>query len=202
MSESRAPPGLRFGRGPNERRDTPDVLSRGTCLLVLDDKLLRRSALERGWVGVASSPATLPATLEAVEPTVRLRLRTVTVDGMLTEPRGDALGGVLTGPGSFERADCTRASRRCIWAVRVRMWVSELEGGILCDDAARAALAREVFVGAGVRRVLPVVATRLPRGRVVEDVNCLGFGVTLLSAEGRRGLRWVDIGVFAGGGRS
>lgn len=128
MSDS-AFPGLRFGSGPNESRDTPDVLSRGTCLLVLDDMLLRKSVL-RGIVGVASSPATLPATLEVVEPTVRFRLRMVTVDGTAAEDRGENLGGVLIGPGSFERADCTRASRRCIWAVRVRMWVSELEGGI------------------------------------------------------------------------
>jgi hypothetical protein len=26
------PPGFRFGNGPNDKRLTPDVLSRGTCL--------------------------------------------------------------------------------------------------------------------------------------------------------------------------
>lgn len=28
---SDSPVGFRFGSGPNESRDTPDVLSRGTC---------------------------------------------------------------------------------------------------------------------------------------------------------------------------
>ncbi len=72
---------------------------------------------------------------EAVEPMVRLRDRTVTVEGTVAPPtmedRGEPLGGVLTGAGSFERADCTRASRRCIWAVSDRMCESDVEGGIL-----------------------------------------------------------------------
>jgi hypothetical protein len=32
--------GLRLGRVPNDRRETPDELSRGTCLLVLEEMLL------------------------------------------------------------------------------------------------------------------------------------------------------------------
>ena len=109
--------GLRFGSGPKERRETPEVLSRETCLFALVMLLRRWCAC----VGVASSPTTLLATLDAVDPTLRLRLRIVTVEGTAIEVRGDDFGGVLTGPGSFERADCTRASRRCICAVRVRM---------------------------------------------------------------------------------
>ena len=68
------------------------MLSRGTCLPVVELTLLRRS---RFWwwmlVGVVSSPATL---LEAVDPSVRLRLRIVTVDGTVMEERGEARGGV------------------------------------------------------------------------------------------------------------
>ena len=104
--------------------------------------------------------------LDAVDPTVRLRLRIVTVDGTLTEERGEARGGVLTGAGSFERADWTRASRRAIWAVSVRICVSELEGGGLCG-VARGGLLMDVLC-AGVRNALEAVAVRLPIGRVVE----------------------------------
>lgn len=76
--------GARLGRGPYERRLTPDVLSRGTWL-GLDE------VEERRLVGVVSSPATD----EAVDPVVRFRLLMVTVDGTLAaEPRGEARGGV------------------------------------------------------------------------------------------------------------
>ena len=54
-------------------------------------------------MGVVSSPATD----EAVEPIVRFRERTVTVEGTLTplkDDLGDARGGVLVGAGSLERA--------------------------------------------------------------------------------------------------
>ena len=76
--------GPRFGRGPNDKRLTRDSLSRGTWLLPLIEA--------RRFVGVVSSPAAD----EAVEPMVRLRLRTVTVEGMTLEaaPRGEARGGV------------------------------------------------------------------------------------------------------------
>jgi hypothetical protein len=114
--------GVRLGSGPKDRRETPDVLSRGTCWPVLDEMLLRDSdGAWRGWEGVVSEPARLAALDEAVEPTALRRLRIVTVEGTLMTPRGEERGGVPTGPGSLERADCTRASSRCIWAVSVRM---------------------------------------------------------------------------------
>jgi len=108
--------GFLFGKGPN-------VLSRGICLLVavaVLEKLLRGAWEED--VDLESSPK-LNEEMEAVDPTVRFRLRMVTdVGTTLIGPRGDARGGVLTGfGGNLDRADCTRASRRCIWAVRVRM---------------------------------------------------------------------------------
>lgn len=112
--------GFRLGRGPNDNLLTPDVLRRGTCFdVVLAEKL----------DGVSS-----PRTEEAVEPVGRLRERIVTVEGTLwtplTEDRGDARGGVVTGAGSFDRALWTRASRRCICAVSDRMWLSELVVGM------------------------------------------------------------------------
>lgn len=53
--------------------------------------------------------------------------------------------------------------------------------------------------GAGVRRAaLPVVAMRAPGARDdTEEPNCLGLGVMLWSADGRRDLRVVGAGVFA-----
>ena len=44
--------GFRLGSGPKDKRDTPDVLSRGMCLWapLLDEMLLRKSMLP----GVAS----------------------------------------------------------------------------------------------------------------------------------------------------
>ena len=80
-----------------------------------------------------------PATDDVVDPIVRFRERTVTVAGTvapLAENRGEARGGVLVGAGSLDRADCTRASSRCIWAVRLRIWERELDPGILCVRAA------------------------------------------------------------------
>ena len=132
---------------------------------------------------MVSEPARLAALDEAVEPRARLRLRIVTVDGT-TMPRGDERGGVLVGPGpgSLERADCTRASSRCICAVRVRMWVRELDCGSLLVEG-RADLAAEDR-WAGVRIALEVVATRVVRVDDVDAVNALGFGVMLFSAEG------------------
>lgn len=56
-----------------------------------------------------------------------LLLRTVTDDGMngwlIAElVRGDARGGVSTGAGSRDRADCTRSSSFCIFPIRPRIW--------------------------------------------------------------------------------
>ena len=172
---SSGPP--RFGNGPNDSRLTPDVLSRGTWLpLDVDDGML---------VGVGSSPATE----DAAEPLVRLRERIVTDEGMAvalyTLVRGEARGGVRVGPGSLDRAECTRASSRCICAVSVRMWVSEFEVGSLFE-AERGPTAR----WAGVRIVVwPPVEMRLPGARCADvAVGGLerGLGVVLTSAEGRR----------------
>jgi len=133
--EASASRGLRFGSGPKDRRDTPDVDSRGTWLLfeeVLDEKLFVLPVppmLDLPAVGVASS---VPATDDAALPTVRFLDRIVTVEGTGTPAvRGDARGGVVTGAGSLERTDCTRASSRCICAVSERMCDNEVELGIL-----------------------------------------------------------------------
>lgn len=42
---------------------------------------------------------------------------------------GDARGGVLIGAGSLDLAECTLCSSRCICAVRLRIWVREVELG-------------------------------------------------------------------------
>jgi hypothetical protein len=182
---SSGPP--RFGNGPNDRRLTPDVLSRGTWLpLGVDVGIL---------VGVGSSPATE----DAAEPLVRLRERIVIDAGILvalyTLVLGEARGGVRVGPGSLDRAECTRASSRCICAVRVRIWVSEFEVGSLFE-AERGPTAR----WAGVRIVVvPPVEIRLPGARVVAVGGLergLGVVLALTSAEGRRErltvLRWAE----------
>jgi len=83
-------------------------------LFVLEEMLLWDSdGAWRDWEGV-SEAAKLAALEEAVEPVVRLRLRIVMLDGIM--PPGDERGGVSAGggAGSLERADCTRASSRCI----------------------------------------------------------------------------------------
>ena len=49
------------------------------------------------------------------------------------------------------------------------------------------------------RSALPVVATRLPGGRLREEANCFGLGVTL-SGAGIRGLRCTADGVLKGTG--
>jgi hypothetical protein len=180
---SSGPP--RFGNVPNDKRLTPDVLSRGTWLpLGVDVGIL---------VGVGSSPVTE----DAAEPLVRLRERIVIDAGILvalyTLVLGEARGGVRAGPGSLDRAECTRASSRCICAVRVRMWVSEFEVGSLFE-AERGPTAR----CAGVRMVVvPPVEMRLPGARVVAVGGFeKGLGVVLTSAEGRRErltvLRWAE----------
>lgn len=93
----------RTGRGPNERRLMPDVDSLLTCFVDC---------------GVSSAAEDAPLT---VLPPVRFRLRIVTLGGIYWCPRvepvllrGDPRGGVLTGAGSFDLADCTRCSSFCI----------------------------------------------------------------------------------------
>jgi hypothetical protein len=164
MSDS----GPRLGRGPGPKESLliPEVLSLGTWLLPDTDELK--------FVGVVSSPATD----EAVDPAVRFLERTVTVDGTIAPLRGEARGGVWVGAGSLERAECTLASSRCIWAVRVRMCERELEAGILC----------RVLVDrfAGVRSGTPPVEGR-PLGKRVPEaagLDPLGLGVI---SEDRRG---------------
>lgn len=177
LSESRP----RFGSGPKDSLLTPEVLSLGTWLGLEDVE-------DRKLVGVVSSPATLPARdEEAVDPRVRFRERIVTVDGTVGAPavRGEARGGVCVGAGSLDRTECTLASSRCICAVRVRMCDRELDAGILW-------LAMRGFVDlfAGVRSGTPL-ETRPPGARLLVVVAGLarGFGVTLLSRDGRRDLR-------------
>jgi hypothetical protein len=105
--------GARFGSGPKDSLLTPEVLSLGTWPDF--------DVEERKFVGVVSSPACD----EAVEPAARLRERIVTVEGTpppsFAADLGDARGGVFAGPGSFDRTDCTRASKRCIFSVRDRI---------------------------------------------------------------------------------
>lgn len=122
MSES----GLRFGSGPKDSRLIPEVLSLGTWLGLGMAELVVL-------VGVVSSPAMDD---EAVDPTVRFLERIVTEEGIvvvleLKSVLGEARGGVCVGAGSLERADCTRASRRCICAVSVRMCDNEFDDGSL-----------------------------------------------------------------------
>ena len=104
------------------------------------------------------------------------------------EFRGDARGGVVIGAGSFDLAECTRCSSRCICAVRVRIWVREVElgsplvvvGGALVlvfrMTEGVAFLVRTEFGGA----IDPLELLKLPdayRGTV-------GLGVVLESPEG------------------
>lgn len=105
----------REGSGPNDSRLIPDVDSLGTCL-VAD--------------GVSSAGG-IDWLIEL--PPVLFLLLIVTLEGMKVfevDPfRGDARGGVWTGAGSFDLADCTRCSSRCIWAVRLRICVRDVELG-------------------------------------------------------------------------
>lgn len=65
-------------------------------------------------------------------PAILLLVLIVTLEGICVfsnSLRGEDLGGVNTGVGSFDRADCTRCSSLCICAVSDRMCVKELEFG-------------------------------------------------------------------------
>jgi hypothetical protein len=152
--------GPRLGRGPKDRRLTPDVLSRGMW--------------RPGFVGVPSSPW-IDCDELATELGPRLRDLTETLDDTLVGPielRGDMADGVdAPGPGSFDLARWTRSSRRCIWAVRLRMWDRELEPGALFDIArvVRAAGGAPLAAPPGVRSIAdPVVADRVPGVRPLE----------------------------------
>lgn len=103
-----------------------------------------RDGLLRGIKGVVAPPALSESARDAgpemVLPVLRFLLRTVTEEGMAVvvadgwwpraEPeRGEARGGVLTGPGSLERAVWTRASRFCILERRLRRCMIEEDWG-------------------------------------------------------------------------
>lgn len=133
-------------------------------------------------VGVESSGVVLVATDET-DPGPRLRDRTVTLVLPITDPRGEARGGVGLGAGSFERAEWTRASRRCICAVRDRMWVNEVDGGSLFA-VARVDGLEVVDRGAGVLRDIEVFVADRVGGREDAEDDSLGLGVTLVSIDG------------------
>lgn len=110
----------RLGSGPNDRRLIPDVDSLGTCFVT---------------EGVSSGGGGGGGTEELLTelPPVLFLLLIVTLGGIegfaVETVRGDARGGVCTGAGSFDLAECTRCSNRCICAVRLRMCVSDVEFG-------------------------------------------------------------------------
>lgn len=135
--------------------------------------------------GVKSSGLSLLVFEDETDDTPRLRVLNARLLLLVTEDMGEPRGGVVLGAGNFERTDCTRASRRCIWAVRVRMWLRDVDGGNRFPGP------RLPFVpvdrGAVVVRidepVEPVAAARAVVGREVE-VAGLDFGVTLGSNGG------------------
>ena len=105
------------------------------------------------------------------------------------------------GAGNLERADCTRCSSRCICAVRLRMWVSEVELGSPRVGGAFAFVFRMSDGVAFLPRVElagaagpgPLELRRLPDGR-----RFVGLGVVLESPEGSLSLLFGGfIGVFA-----
>lgn len=175
------------GNGPKESLLIPDVDSLGTCF---PD-------------GVSDSPVMLPAVL----PPVLFLLLIVTLDGMWAWPNeesdlGEARGGVLTGAGSFDLADWTRCSRRCICAVRVLICVSDVEFVV---PLVAAAFVLVLLITAGVafllRFVTGVGATEGPRDarKLPEGILVLGFGVVLESAVGTLSLLRGFIGVITTG---
>lgn len=106
---------------------------------------------------------------------------------------GDARGGVCVGAGSLDRAECTRASKRCIWAVRVRICERELDEGSLWVGG-------RALRFAGVRSGGPPVEVRLADGRVpaARGTLALGLGVMPWSVEGKRDLRTDGAPIGAG----
>ena len=101
----------------------------------------------------------------------------------MAEVRGEARGGVLTGPGSLDRALCTRCSSRCICPIRPRIWYSDFEAGIAGDGSAAWPLSegtRACFLGFWWLRGLGVVEGSLPacrddaRAEYVVDTSDMG----------------------------
>ena len=94
----------------------------------------RRLILEEGREGSIASSLVLPVIDTALLSPVRFRwLRTVTVAAigvwLIADPGRGELRGVEVGPGSFERAECTRASSFCIFPIRPRICVSDADEG-------------------------------------------------------------------------
>jgi hypothetical protein len=108
----------------------------------------------------------------------------------------------LTGAGSFDRADCTRCSRRCICAVRLLIWVSEVELG-KPRVAGAFVLVFRMTDGVAVRFRVELIggcAGPLELRRFVDTYRAEGFGVVLESPEGSCNLVFGGfIGVFTSG---
>ena len=106
---------------------------------------------------------------------------------------------MLIGAGSFDLADWTRCSSRCICAVRLRIWVSEVEFGnprvagalvLVCRITEGVAFLVRVELGGAVG---PLEVRKFPDGNRV-----VGLGVVLESPEGNFNLLFGGfIGVLA-----
>jgi len=94
---------------------------------------------------------------------------------------------VLTGAGSFDLADCTRCSSLCICAVRVRIWVRDVELG-RPRVAGAFALAFRMTEGVAFLALEELVGPVGPlEDRKVDDdegYRVVGLGVVLESPEG------------------
>ena len=141
-------------------------------------------------------------------PLARFRLLIVTLEGIKLWPnaeslRGDARGGVLTGAGNFDRADCTRCSNLCICAVRLRICVKDVElgglrvvaGALLRTFRMTEGVASLLRAGVGAADPGPLELRRFPDGILVA-----GLGVVLESPDGSLSLLlgWL-MGVLATG---
>ncbi len=94
-----------------------------------DKRLCRRLILT-----ALSSAVREGVTKSVVVPLLRfLLLRIVTVAGTpwARIAGGDERGGVLVGPGNFDRADCTLSSNFCILPISPRIWYNDPERGTL-----------------------------------------------------------------------
>ena len=94
---------------------------------------------------------------------------------------------MLTGAGSFDRADCTRCSSLCICAVRVRIWVRDVElGSPLVAGAFALAFRMTEGVAFLIREELVGTVGPLELRKVDDDdgYRAVGFGVVLESPEG------------------
>lgn len=124
-----------------------------------------------------------------------LELRTVMLDGiwawLSADPgRGEALGGVDVGAGNLDRADCTRCSSFCIFPIKPRICVREVELGNVAGSRFN------------VVRRLAGVANPVAEGSReclgARDEKCTGLGVVEFVRD-RRGLM-VLAGVTADAG--